>query len=272
MDAVDDELKFKVGSVLSRTWRTMWKKPFAFMGLTFASEIAAAILLAAVIFLGGSSFRALSKTGSSSSEIVASVIGGAVYVMTMMLFQGTLTYMIFQLFMRDTASVWESLTRSLSKVLTVFLATVAAVVGGGIVCLGTGFILSRMLGPVGGLLGFFTAIFLGYFFFTTWFVFAPACVVERLGALSSLDRSGKLTKGHRLKIGGVFVLLVVVSTIFNVIANKLIPESGIITIIVKILIVLVPKTFASLVPAVVYYSLRVVKENLTPESLADIFD
>jgi hypothetical protein len=51
MDTADDVLEFTVGSVLSRTWRTMWKKPLAFMGHIFTSEIASVIMLAVVIFL-----------------------------------------------------------------------------------------------------------------------------------------------------------------------------------------------------------------------------
>jgi hypothetical protein len=129
-----------------------------------------------------------------------------------------------------------------------------------------------MLGPVGSFLTALVVFILMSFFFTTWFVFAPACVVERLGALASLDRSGKLAKGHRLSISGICLLLVIFSRTVSFIAGKIFPDSGIISAIVKILIVLIPTTLASLAPAVAYYTLRVVKENLTPESLADIFD
>jgi hypothetical protein len=240
------------------------------MGLACASEIIALVLVVAVMLLGGNLLGPLSESPSSGA-IISGVIGGVVYVMTTMLFQGMITYTIFQLFMRNAASVWESLTRSLSRVLTVFLGTVAAIAGGGLVCFGTAFILSR-LGPIGALFSVLVTTILMSFFFTTWFVFAPACVVERLGALASLDRSGKLTKGYRLRISGIFLLLVLISKTVSFIADKVIPDLGIISVIVKTLIVLIPVTFASLAPAVVYYSLRVAKENLTPESLADIFD
>jgi hypothetical protein len=246
----------------------MWEKPLAFMGLAFMSDIIAKIVFAVMV----ASSKGFPNVGLLSGGVVTALAAGAVSIMMTMLFQGTITYTIFQLFMEGKASVWKSLTRSLSRVLSVFLATLTSIVGGGIVCLGTVFILPRILGPLGAVLGAVGTFILLYFFFTTWFVFAPACVVERLGAFASLDRSGKLTKGYRLKISEIMMLLVGASKMIEAIAERVIPDMGITSLIVTALLLLVPLTFSSLTPAVVYYSLRVAKENLTPESLADIFD
>ncbi|MDR2179335.1 MAG: hypothetical protein LBP21_03410 [Synergistaceae bacterium] len=271
MSVIDEVSEFTVGSVLSRTWRAMWKKPLAFMGLTLASEIVARGLFQ--LFLSGNPLSAVRL-----SKLTSDMLGGAIYLITTMLFQGTIIYTIFQLFMQDRASVWDSMTRSFSRVWAVLLATVVAMAAGCFVCLGTVFILTRpsvlyrMSAFAGGFVALLTALLLASFFFATWFVFAPACVVERIGALASLDRSGKLTKGYRLKILGILALLQIFLRVVDFIAGKVVPGSGIPGIILRIAIILVPVTFMTLVPAVVYYSLRVAKENLTPESLADIFD
>jgi hypothetical protein len=48
-----------------------------------------------------------------------------------------------------------------------------------------------------------------------WMVALPACVVEGLGPIKSLGRSANLTKGHRWKILGIFLVLNVVGGIMS---------------------------------------------------------
>jgi MFS family permease len=51
--------------------------------------------------------------------------------------------------------------------------------------------------------------------FTMWFVATPACVVERLGPFDSMARSSQLTKGHRGKVFGLFIVLTLVGAIVS---------------------------------------------------------
>ena len=60
-------------------------------------------------------------------------------------------------------------------------------------------------------LGFMLLIVPGLILYTMWFVAVGACVVERLGPWTSLRRRRELTKGHRWKIFGLVLLLVLLS-------------------------------------------------------------
>src|SRR5262245_24344715 len=74
--------------------------------------------------------------------------------------------------------------------------------------------------PIGGLafvsilsiqLGFILLIIPGLILCAMWFVAGAACVVERLGPWTSLRRSYELTKGHRWKLFGLVLLLIIPS-------------------------------------------------------------
>jgi uncharacterized membrane protein len=53
----------------------------------------------------------------------------------------------------------------------------------------------------------------GLILLTMWYVAIPVCVVEQFGPLESLRRSAALTKGHRWKIFGMVVVLIIISTV-----------------------------------------------------------
>src|SRR6516162_5298083 len=53
----------------------------------------------------------------------------------------------------------------------------------------------------------------GLILFTAWYVAIPACVVERLGPWTSLQRSAALTKGNRWKVARLIIVLAVITGI-----------------------------------------------------------
>jgi hypothetical protein len=108
-----------------------------------------------------------------------------------------------------------------------------------------------------------------------WYVAPPVCVVERMGALKSLNRSGHLTKGRRLKIFGMLLLLIIVSAIITSIVRFILNRtigSEFVGTLIEAVANAVPMALFNIMPVTVYYGLRVEKENLTASSLADIFD
>ena len=52
-----------------------------------------------------------------------------------------------------------------------------------------------------------------FFFICMWFVTLPACVLERTGPIRSLSRSAFLTKGHRWRVFGLILLVLLVNLI-----------------------------------------------------------
>jgi hypothetical protein len=212
-------------------------------------------------------------------------------VLLTLLFQGAVTYGVFQVIMEGRASVGESISRALSRVGTLLLMGIAVFFCfGGLFVLGSvfsvlevvslGYFLSYNAVPqfavfVFFLIALFTAIILFITLPCSWYVASPACVVERTGAFVSLGRSARLTKGHRLKIFGMLTLVLAAIAIISKIVDSVTAGAfggGFVVTLISVLTNVVPVTFVNVMSAVTYYSLRVAKENLAATSLAEIFD
>jgi hypothetical protein len=66
-----------------------------------------------------------------------------------------------------------------------------------------------ILAALGAVALFFPALMV----ITMVFVAVPACVVERLGPIKSMERSARLTKGHRWKVFGLWIATLIVGLI-----------------------------------------------------------
>jgi hypothetical protein len=256
--------EFTVGSVISLSWRTLWTKPLAFLGMTLLSfiiPVAVTVVLALILIMPGQSAAGMVITG-----------GGAMisYGISMTLFQGAITYAAFKIFMGDRASVPESLGRSFSRL--------PALLGlGGVIVLAVVALacVSGILGLIARVLAVLVFLVTFVIFFGAWYVGTQACIVENAGPMASLGRSWDLTKGYRLQITGmlllVFILVLITTAIAQFIVNRVLGV-GIAGSLFNMLVNLIPIAFGNVMATVTYYRLRVVKEGLTATSLADIFD
>jgi hypothetical protein len=121
--------------------------------------------------------------------------------------------------------------------------------------------------------GFMLLIVPGLILYTMWFVAVGPCVVERLGPWTSLRRSQELTNGHRWKIFGLLLLLVLLGMTNELLALVLSAAGGEILILVGALIwTAIYAAFYSVVIAVTYHDLRVAKEGIDIEQTAAVFD
>jgi uncharacterized membrane protein len=118
-----------------------------------------------------------------------------------------------------------------------------------------------------------------------WFVATPVCVVEQLGPFRSMGRSRELTKGHRWRLFGLVLLILIPAVIVGAIVGVMlfiVGASGFLTLNAVLassigkLIGLVWKAawgaFLAVVIAMTYHDLRVAKEGLTTEQIASVFD
>jgi uncharacterized membrane protein len=239
---------FQVGSVLGVAWRTLFKSPGIFIGLTFFSNFVTAVVETAANM---GAFIGVSAIITPLSFLINAILS--------IVIQGAVAYAVFQVIMGGRASAGESVSKSASKI---FALIALALISG----IGTG--LASVL-----------LIFPGLILMCMWYVSAPACVVERLGPIESLGRSRALTKGYRWRIFGVIILLLLITFLVNILFTFL-PRVLVrdvflrimVTPAVKGLAALIPNAFVNVAAAVAYYRLRMVKENLTLESLADVFD
>lgn len=225
---------FTVGSVLSRTFATLMKNPGLFIGLAFVATIPELII------------------GFIAPGIVQKIVTN---VMTLMM-QGAIAYGVYRI-LRGSSNVafGEAFQHGTSRLVPLICA--AIIMG---VCTFVGFLL---------------LIIPGLILTCMWAVTIPACVVERLGAVDSIKRSSELTSGYRWTIFALylllFVILIVVVVAFAFIL-VLITGSEVVAGTIASLVATVPLAFQSVMLATIYYDLRALKEGVTVDQLANVFD
>jgi hypothetical protein len=101
----------------------------------------------------------------------------------------------------------------------------------------------------------------------------PACIVDRLGVAASFRRSAELTRGHRWKILGAFVMLVVADVIVDALIN---PTLGAADDIVELAGHVIWSGIWGAVYAVfavvLYHDLRVAKDGVDTAEIAAVFE
>ena len=236
---------FRVGRVLSRALSVMSRRFLPFCIVTFVAFLP----LIAVQ-------KVLASAGINRSQILILVgLSFALAMVQMMI--GTFTSAVilhgaFQDIRNRPVNLVESLKVGLRRFLPVlglaFLAALLIVLG-------------------------FALLIPGLILYTMWFVAVAACVVERTGPWTSMRRSRELTKGHRWKIFGVALLLMLLSVVNRVFRLVLFSAGGeTLALIGTMIWVAISYAFSSVVIAVSYYELRAAKEGIDIEQIASVFD
>ncbi|MDL2307793.1 hypothetical protein LJC48_07240 [Desulfovibrio sp. OttesenSCG-928-C06] len=230
--------EFNIGGILSSTFSTTLKNPLLFIGLALL-----AILPASLIF-------AILPLGSAGPIISAIVIAILVLVI-----QGAITYAVFQINTGHKAAIMESALRGLARFLPVLLASIIVGFGVGI-----------------GTLFF---VIPGIIISCICAVTIPVCVVERMGPVDSITRSAFLTKGCRLKIFALMLILGLINMAIMLIIPTIfvaMTDNAVVLSIVISLVSALPKAFECVMISTVYYELRKIKEGVTLDTLASVFD
>jgi hypothetical protein len=139
--------------------------------------------------------------------------------------------------------------------------------------------LSILVG-LGIAIGLILLIIPGIMLAVRWSVALPACVVENKGPFESMRRSADLTRGHRWKIFGIFVLLligvIVAGIIVAAIVGVIVAVGGIVGIVLAAVIGFVAMAiytaYLNTVLVMIYHDLRAVKEGVDTEQIAAVFD
>jgi uncharacterized membrane protein len=146
--------------------------------------------------------------------------------------------------------IGDAIRRSLSRFLPLFAVAI-------LIALGVGF-------------GFVLFIVPGIIVFLRWAVALPASVVENLGPLKCIRRSAELTKGHRWKIFGCFLILgVLVGAVFVVLVGILgiglplvVSQAGLLATTVSVLVNGMLQAYGLVSVAMIYHDLRIVKDGV----------
>jgi len=238
---------FRVGRVLSRT-ATILSQHF----LIFFVVGVVANLPAVVLTQRGA---AALQSGTASGEAVALLLTGILLSFILsMLSQAVMVHAAFQAMRMRPVSLGDSLKVGLARVIPV--------------------ILLAMIMVLLAALGMMLLIVPGLILLIMWFVGTPACVVERTGPWASLKRSAQLTKGHRWKIFGLMLLLIIVSLIVSGLIELVIGRLGndILMMLATLLWGAIWGAYYSIAVVMTYHDLRVAKEGIDIEQIAAVFD
>ena len=233
---------FRVGVVLSKTFSV------------FGSELGSFLLLAFIPLIPVLAVTLLALAGPQKAPQAsgAAALGGLSGILTFVLgivAQATTLYGAFQQMGGRPFSIGESLSVGFGRALPVF--GVALLAG-----LLTGLASILLLVP-------------GIIVFCMLYVAVPACVIEKLGVMDSLRRSAQLTKGYRWQIFGLLALVGIISFIAQFV---LILLGGITGQLLTFCWLVIAISFGAVLVAVVYHDLRVAKEGMDTDHLADVFD
>jgi hypothetical protein len=196
---------FRLGNVLSRTWSVYSRNFVTFMVIIGIANLPSLLIPQPAVGTPANPAASLSLTFFALLflTIVLSALG-----------QAMVLYGAFQAMRGRPVNLADCVKAGLSRFLPIIGLTVCIVVG---------LIFAAILLV-------FPAIMLSMM----WFVATPVCVVEQLGPLRSLGRSRELTKGHRWRIFGLVLLVLIpafiVGAIVGVVTLVTMGPSGFVTL------------------------------------------
>ena len=122
-------------------------------------------------------------------------------------------------------------------------------------------------------LGFFLLVVPSVFVGMIWFVAPSINIIENLSVLGSWKRSAELTRGHRWKLFGIFVLLTGFYLITQHGLTGLYSRYGVAAYFAAAYLLFgIYTTFSAITAVVIYHDLRAAKEGLGIERISAVFD
>jgi hypothetical protein len=103
------------------------------------------------------------------------------------------------------------------------------------------------------------------------YVAIPACVIEKLSAMDSLHRSATLTKGYRWQVFGLLALVAIAGGVVQFVLTR-VGGGMLFGKLLEFCWQVVATSFGAVLAAVVYHDLRVAKEGIAIDNLANVFD
>lgn len=238
--------EFRVGQVLATSLYILFRNFPQFLLLSGLASSPYLVIYANV-------FGETAQTGTPTigpSFFAALILG---FILTA-LCQAVVLYGAFQVMRNQPFQIGESLSKGLARFLPVI---------GTSICMGFA-------------IGFGTLLLVvpGFILMAMFYVALPSCVVERLGPFQSLSRSSELTKGHRWKVFGLAILLMICVGVISSILQAifLVFQSTAVLIVGMFLWESLARAAEAIVAVVAYHDLRVAKEGVDIDHIASVFD
>jgi len=237
---------FRVGRVLSRTISVLSHRFLTFFIVSFVAFVPLIVLQKATANVERDPTQALTMVGLSLVMLVLMLV-------LSMLSSAVILHGAFQDMRNRPVHLAESLKVGLRRFLPL---------------MGLAFLVALLM-----VIGLILLIIPGLILYTIWFVSVAACVVERTGAWASMRRSRELTKGHRWKVFGIVLLLILLSLVNPLLQVVLSAAGGAILALIGTTIwTAIGSALSSVLIAVTYYELRAAKEGIDIEQIASVFD
>lgn len=235
--------QFSVGSVLGRSFSTLFKNPLVFFGLTLIATLPPHLVQLTV------------PSGTLEGLALPAIVAAVLSMIFSFVVQGAIAYAVYQELRGRKAGFGSALSTGLARVGWLILAA--------------------FLVSLGISIGLVLLIIPGLILMCLWSVTIQACVVEKLGPLASMGRSGQLTKGYRLPIFGLLLIVGVANYAFVLLAGYLgvtVFSNPLALALIGGVLAMLPAAFNNVMSAIIYSDLRAVKEGVTLDSLANVFD
>jgi hypothetical protein len=183
-------------------------------------------------------------------------LAALISMVTSVVLQGALT----RASLDDLSGKKASIATALSTALSLFLPL-----------LGLGILVG-----LGIMVGLILLIIPGIFLALRWAVASPALVAERAGVFIAMERSAKLTEGHRWAILGLVLIYVVFLIVLNFVTGQLMGtfDAGVSTagLIVQMLVDAFGAMVSTVAVACIYFELRQIKEGVSVTEIAAVFE
>lgn len=247
---------FRIGQVFSRAWSVFTGNFLTFIMVTGIASLPALLIPQPTPGVPASPFQNLGPT----------VLGALLMIVLGTLSQAIVLYGAFQVMRGRPIDLAESARIGLRRFFPIV---------GLALCVALLAFLASLLFVVPGVI-----------VYLMWFVATPVCVVEQLGPFASMGRSRELTKGHRWKLLGLSLLILVPALIVGAIVGAVVlatlgtggflamstAMAGTLGKVVNVIWSAVWTAFFAIVIVVTYHDLRVAKEGVDTDQIAAVFE
>jgi hypothetical protein len=249
---------FTVGAVIGRAFDVFRKGSWRFLMLALIVSIPNLLIPYLTRSLLGGSTKV--PAVPSSSVFLNSVVTMIVAITCVLVVEVMIFYGAFQIMRGRPFTLGESLQAGVKRLIPawVTMIVVTVIYGFGMVLL----------------------VVPGLILMCVTYVAVPACVIESPGIFASIGRSRELTKGFRWQIFGILMLVGVVMVAVSIFGRYLFGGSLMDTTLTMSIPVVafnylwgaLTTTFTATLAVVVYHDLRVVKEGVDADRIANVFD
>jgi hypothetical protein len=279
--------RFSVGVVISTSLSMLIQNILRFLAIMLVVGVPVALLIGggvAVMLMSGSDVTAGAgggmnlkfAGGSNTVQVLFIIFAGFLGVLAYFLIQAAITYGTLQSLSGRKATVGACIANGLNALPRILLASLvlfAGVVVIGFVTMLFWGLLASVGGAVIGIIGSLgLAVGILYIVVLIW-VFVPAIVVERAGAVDCFSRSMALTQGHRWGIFGILALVFIANWVVSFISQALQSAGAAVAgSAIDIVSGLFFSALGSVLAAVGYYTLRAAKEGVQIDDVVKVFD